>query len=204
MRECCRRKASHSGTYESTSDIRQPGGNNCEASLRLDVRFESAKRAHQFLHAFSFAPYRRASCGSCPIRRAMSPPTFNRSANASATEFVGIRRWLIHSASRRDSRSSESRPYIELKLVTPIPPTREPRTHSPRAFSSGSPVGARIVFSYLNRRRNTSVSAWNRIRVLNATYSGHASIWRTQEEEKEKKKENGKREAVRSGGERGR
>jgi hypothetical protein len=79
------------------------------------------------------------SRGSCPIRRATSPPTFNRSVNASAAEFVGIRRWLIHSASRRDSRSRESRRYVEVMLVTPIPPTRMPRTHSPRACSCPTP-----------------------------------------------------------------
>src|SRR3984885_13516960 len=148
----CRHKAIHSGTYESVSDVRQPGGHHCEAPLRLEERrpiTSSKKRSESGVtcasnrrnaRTSSCMPFRSphiagGSRGSCPIRRATSPPTFNRSANASAAEFVGIRRWLIHSASRRDSRSSESRPYVELMLVTPIPPTRVPRTHSPRAFT---------------------------------------------------------------------
>src|ERR1700719_2449506 len=148
----CRRKTIHSDADESVSDVRQPGADHCEASLRLDERrriTSSKKRSESGVMCASNRRNARTSArmpfrsphiaggsrGSCPIRRATSPPTFNRSTNASAAEFVGIRRWPIHSASRRDSRSSESKPYIELKLVTPIPPTRVPRTHAPRAFT---------------------------------------------------------------------
>ncbi len=88
------------------------------------------------------------SRGSCPMRRATTPPTFSRRANAAEfTACDGIRRVLIHVASRVASRSSEFRLSEVIAFDISILLMNLPRKDVPRVIARYSRVFCRAHFS---------------------------------------------------------